>query len=79
MGNHYISLDGMISQEVVPDINVFSFRMLASIVSNLDGTLIITYERDSIYSVTIVLESLSDLKKLCITSSNYDILCFCRG
>jgi hypothetical protein len=39
---HYVSLDGMISQEVVPDINVFDSRMLTWIVSNLDGTPIIT-------------------------------------
>jgi hypothetical protein len=32
----------MISQEVVPDINVFGSRMLTRVVSNLDGTLIVT-------------------------------------
>jgi hypothetical protein len=42
MGNHYISLDGMISQEVMSDINVFGSKMLTRIVSNLDVTLIIT-------------------------------------
>jgi hypothetical protein len=55
MGNHYVSLDGMISKEVVTDINVFSSRMLTRIVSNLDGTLIVTQEGDSVQSVTIVL------------------------
>jgi hypothetical protein len=42
MRNHYVSLDGMISQEVVLDINVLSSRMLTRVVSNLDGTLIVT-------------------------------------
>jgi hypothetical protein len=42
MGNHYVSLDGMISQEVVLDINVLGSRMLKRVVSNLDGTLIVT-------------------------------------
>jgi hypothetical protein len=42
MWNHYISLDGMISQEVVSDINVIGSRMLTWIVSNLDDTLIVT-------------------------------------
>jgi hypothetical protein len=42
MRNYYVSLDGMISQEVVPDINVFGSRMLTRVVSNLDGTLIVT-------------------------------------
>jgi hypothetical protein len=55
MGNHYVSLDGMVSQEVVSDINVFGSRMLTRVVSNLDGTLIITSERDMVQSVTIVL------------------------
>jgi hypothetical protein len=42
MGNHYISLDGMIYQEVVLDINMFGSRMLTRIISNIDGTLIVT-------------------------------------
>jgi hypothetical protein len=42
MGNHYVSLDGMISQEVVPDINVLGYRMLTRVVCNLDGTLIVS-------------------------------------
>jgi hypothetical protein len=36
------SLDGMISQEVVSDINMFDSRILTRIVINLDGTLIVT-------------------------------------
>jgi hypothetical protein len=42
IGNHYVSLDGMIPQEVVPDINVFGSRMLTRVVSNLDDTVIVT-------------------------------------
>jgi hypothetical protein len=42
MGNYYVSHDGMISQEVVLDVNVFGSRMLRRIVCNLDGTLIVT-------------------------------------
>jgi hypothetical protein len=37
-----VSLDGMISQEVVLDINVFGSRMLTRIISNLKDTLIVT-------------------------------------
>jgi hypothetical protein len=55
MVNQYISLDGMVSQKVVPDINVFGSRMLTRVVSNLDGTPIVTSERDMVQSVTIVL------------------------
>jgi hypothetical protein len=32
----------MVSQEVVLDVYVFSYRMLIRVVSNLDGTLIVT-------------------------------------
>jgi hypothetical protein len=42
MGNYYVSFDGMISQEVVLDINVFGSRILTRVVSNLDGNLIVT-------------------------------------
>jgi hypothetical protein len=42
MGNHYVFLDDMVSQEVVPDINVFGSSILTRVVSNLDGTLIVT-------------------------------------
>jgi hypothetical protein len=42
MGNHYVSLDGIVSQKVVSDINVFSSRMLTRVVRNLDDTLIVT-------------------------------------
>jgi hypothetical protein len=34
--------DGMVSQEVVPDVYVFGSRVLTRVVSNLDGTLIVT-------------------------------------
>jgi hypothetical protein len=45
----------MISQEVVLDVYVFDSGMLTRVVNNLDGTLIITWERDMVYSVTIVI------------------------
>jgi hypothetical protein len=41
MGNLYVSLDDMISQKVVLDINVFDSIMLTKVVSNLDDTLIV--------------------------------------
>jgi hypothetical protein len=37
-----VSHDGMVSQEVVLDINVFGSRMLTRIISDLDGTLNVT-------------------------------------
>jgi hypothetical protein len=51
---HSLAL-GIFSQEVVSDINVFDSTMLIRIVSNLNGSLIVTKERDMVQSVTIVL------------------------
>jgi hypothetical protein len=69
----------MVSQEVVPDINVFGSRMLTRVVCNLDGTLIVIKERDMIQSVTIILESLLHPKKLCTITFDCNILRFDRG
>jgi hypothetical protein len=55
MRNNDIHLYSMISQEMVPDVYLFGSRMLTWVVSNLDGTLIITQERNLVHSVTIVL------------------------
>jgi hypothetical protein len=52
----------MISQEIVPDVYVFTSGMLIGVVSNLYDTLIITYEKDMVHSITIVLKSLSHPK-----------------
>jgi hypothetical protein len=42
MRNNDIPLDSMISQEMVLDVYVFGSRVLIRVVSNLDGTLIVT-------------------------------------
>jgi hypothetical protein len=42
MRNDYITLDCMISQQVVPNVYVIGSRMLTRVVINLDGTLIVT-------------------------------------
>jgi hypothetical protein len=55
MKNDNIPLDCMISQEVVSDVYVFDSRMLIRVVSNLDGTLIVTSQVDLVHSVTMVL------------------------
>jgi hypothetical protein len=69
----------MISQKVVPDVYVFGSRMLTRIVRNLYSTLIVTWDRNMVYSVTIILKSLSHPKKLCTTTSGGDILRFGHG
>jgi hypothetical protein len=42
MRNNDIPLDCMISQEMVSDVYVFGSIMITRVVSNLDGTLIVT-------------------------------------
>jgi hypothetical protein len=42
MRNDYIPLDCVFSQEMMTDVYVFDSRMLTRVVSNLDGTLIVT-------------------------------------
>jgi hypothetical protein len=63
----------------MPEVYVFSSRVFTRVVSNLDGTLIITYEWNMVHSVTIILESLSHPKKLCTTTTGGEILRFGRG
>jgi hypothetical protein len=62
MSNDNILFNDMIPQEMVSDAYVFGSRMLTRVVSNLDGTLIITEEWNMVHSVTIILKSLSHLK-----------------
>jgi hypothetical protein len=42
MRDNNISFYGMVSQEMVPNVYVFGFRVLTRVISNLDGTLIVT-------------------------------------
>jgi hypothetical protein len=42
MRNNDAPLDSMISQEMLPDVYAFVSRMLTRVLSNLDGTLIVT-------------------------------------
>jgi hypothetical protein len=62
MRDNNIPFYDMVSQEMVADVYVFGSRVLIRVVSNLDGTLIVTYEWNMVHSVTIILESLSHPK-----------------
>jgi hypothetical protein len=42
MRHNNIPFYGMVSQEMVSDVYVFDSRVLTRVVSNLDGTLIVT-------------------------------------
>jgi hypothetical protein len=52
----------MVSQEVISNVYVFGSKILTRVISNLDVTLIVTYEWNMVHSVTIILESLSHPK-----------------
>jgi hypothetical protein len=58
MWDNNIPFDGIVFKEMGPDVYVFGSRMLTGIVSNLDGTLIVTLEWNMVHNVTIILESL---------------------
>jgi hypothetical protein len=69
----------MISQKVVSDVYAFASTVLTWVVSNLYGAFIVTYERNVVHSVTIVLEGLSHPKWLCTITTGGNILRFGRG
>ena len=56
--NVNITLFNMISQEVIPNINVLGAEMILGVLSNIDGTLIITQKRHMSIGDTIILQSL---------------------
>jgi hypothetical protein len=54
-----ITISGIVSKKVVPDVFVFGSRIPTRDVSNLYCTLTVTYERDMVHRVTIVHARLS--------------------
>jgi hypothetical protein len=62
MRDNNIPFYGMVSQKMVSNAYVFGSRVLTWVISNIDGTLIVTYEWNMVHSVTIILESLSHPK-----------------
>ena len=53
-----VALQHMITKKMMTNLDVLSLRVLNWIVSNLDGTLIVTEERHILHVDAVVLESL---------------------
>ena len=53
-----VALQHMITKKMMTNLNVLCLRVLNWVVSNLDGTLIVTEERHTLHVDAVVLESL---------------------
>ena len=53
-----VALQHVITKKMMTNLNVLCLRVLNWVVSNLDGTLIVTEERHILHVDTVVLESL---------------------
>jgi hypothetical protein len=69
----------MVPDEVMPDLNVLRLVALNRIMSNLDGTLIITQEWNLVTMNSIVLQRLPHPKELSTTTRRGHILGFGSG
>ena len=58
MLNRNVTLQHMITKKMMTNLNVLCLRVLNWVVSNLDGTLIITEERHILHVDAVVLEGL---------------------
>ena len=58
MLNRNVALQHMITKKMMTNLNVLCLRVLNWVVSNLDGTLIVTEERHILHVDAVVLESL---------------------
>ena len=58
MADGDIALQHMITKKMMTNLNVLCLRVLNWVVSNLDGTLIVTEERYILHVDVVVLESL---------------------
>jgi hypothetical protein len=66
----------MVPDEVVANIDVLGLVVLNWIMSNLDGTLIVTQEWHLVTMNTLILQGLPHPKKLSITTRGHHILGF---
>ena len=76
MNDINVFLHDMISEKVMTYFNVLCLRVLDWIVGNLDGTFVVTEERDLLQIDAIVLESLLHPQKLSTTGSSSNVFRF---
>ena len=79
MLNRNVALQHMIAKKMMTNLNVLYLRVLNWVVSNLDGTLIVTEERHILHVDAVVLESLLHPQQLSTTRTNSNVLSFRSG
>ena len=76
MLNRNVTLQHMITKKMMTNLNVLCLRVLNWVVSNLDGTLIVTVERHILHVDAVVLESLFHLQQLSTARTSNNVLSF---
>ena len=76
MLNRDVALQNMITKKMMTNLNVLCLRVLNWVVSNLDGTLIVTVERHILHVDAVVLESLLHPQQLSIARTSSNVLSF---
>ena len=71
-----VALQHMITKKMMMNLNVLCLRVLNWVVSNLDGTLIVTVERHVLHVDAVVLESLLHPQQLSTARTSSNILSF---
>ena len=65
--------------EVMSNLNVFGSRMLNQILTDVDGTGIVTIDGEMLLINTIIMEEFLHPLKLGATATDSDVLSFCSG
>ena len=76
MLNRNVALQHMITKKMMTNLNVLCLRVLNWVVSNLDGTLIVTEERQILHVDAVVLESLLHPQQLSTARTSSNVLSF---
>ena len=71
-----VALQHMITKKMMTNLNVLCLRVLNWVVSNLDGTLIVTEERHILHVDAIVLEGLLYPKQLSTARASSNVFSF---
>ena len=71
-----VALQHMITKKMMTNLDVLSLCVLNWVVSNLDGTLIVTEERHILHVDAIVLEGLLHPKQLSTARDNSNVFSF---
>ena len=76
MLNRNVALQHMIMKKMMMNLNVLCLQVLNWVVSNLDGTLIVSEERHILHVDAVVLESLLHPQQLSTARTSSNVLSF---